>query len=63
MQYNIVITAIKIFLKYFNINLFNRRVNFFNIIIIKNKLKAINEIIYFNVFNNLEYYLKLTNYL
>ena len=63
MKYNIIIISIKIFLRYLNINLFNRKINFFDIIIIKNKLKIINEIIYLNIFNDLEYYLRLTSYL
>ena len=63
MRYNITITLIKIFLNYLNINLLNRRVNLFDIVIAKNKLKAINEIIYLTTFDDLEHYLDLIDYL
>ena len=53
----------KIFLSYLNINLFNYKVNLFKIIIIKNKLKIINKIIYLATLNDLEYYLDLIDYL
>ena len=55
--------SIKIFFNYSNINLLNYKINLFDIIIIKNKLKTINEIIYFIIFNNLKHYLDLINYL
>ena len=53
----------KIFLSYLNINLFNYKVNLFKIIIIKNKLKIINKILYLATLNDLEYYLDLIDYL
>ena len=62
-KYNIIIILIKIFLNYLNINLLNRRINLFNIAIIKNKLKIISEIIYFATLNDLEHYLNLIDYL
>ena len=63
MKYNITITLIKIFLDYLNINLFNRRINSFNIVIVEDKLKAISKIIYLATLDNLEYYLDLIGYL
>ena len=63
MKHNIIITLIKTFLNYSNINLLNRKVNLFDIIIIANKLKAINEIVYFDIFDDLKYYFNLINYL
>ena len=62
MKYNIVIALIKTYLNYFNINLLSRRVDSLKIIIIKNKLKIINKIFYFNIFENFEYYLNLIKY-
>ena len=62
MKYNIVITLTKIYLNYFNINLLNRKIDFLKIIIIKNKLKVINKISYFNIFGDFEYYLNLIKY-
>ena len=53
----------KIFLNYSNINLLDRRVNSFNIIIAKNKLKIISEIIYLATLDDLEHYLNLIDYL
>ena len=61
-KYNIVIILTKIYLKYFNINLLNRKVDFWKIIIIKNKLKTINKIFYFNIFEDFKYYLNLIKY-
>ena len=52
----------KIYLNYFNINLLKRKIDFLKIIIVKNKFKTINKIFYFNIFNNLEYYLSLIKY-
>ena len=42
------------FFNYSNINLLNRKIDLFNMIIIKNKLKTINEIIYFVIFKRFE---------
>ena len=53
----------KTFLNYSNINLLNRKIDLFDITIIADKLKAISEIIYFNIFNDLKHYLDLINYL
>ena len=63
MRYNIIITLTKIFLNYSNINLLNRRINLFNIIIAINKLKIISEIIYLATLSDLEHYLDLIDYL
>ena len=62
MKYNIIITLTKIYLNYFNINLLRRKIDSLKIITVKNKLKIINKIFYFNIFNNLEYYLNLIKY-
>ena len=62
MKYNIIIILTKIYLNYFNINLLSRKVDFLKIIIIKNKLKAINKIFYFNILEDLKYYLNLIKY-
>ena len=62
MKYNIIIILIKTYLNYFNINLLNRKVDFLKIIIIKNKLKFINKIFYFNIFEDFKYYLNLIKY-
>ena len=63
MKHNIIITLIKTFFNYLNINLLNRKINLFDIIIIENKFKIINDIIYFFIFNDLKHYFDLTNYL
>ena len=52
----------KTYLNYLNINLLNRRVDFLKIIIIKNKLKIINKISYFNIFEDFKYCLNLIKY-
>ena len=41
MKFNITISSIKVFLRYSNINLLNKKINFFNLISLKDKLKAI----------------------
>ena len=63
MKHNIIITSIKTFFNYSNINLLNRKIDLFDIITIKNKLKTINEIIYFVIFDNLKHYFDLMKYL
>ena len=62
-KHNIIISLIKTFFNYLNINLLNRKINLLNIIIIENKLKIINVIIYFIIFKNLKHYSNLINYL
>ena len=62
-KYNITISLIKTFFNYSNINLLNHKIDLFDIIIIKNKFKIINEIIYFIIFNDLKHYLNLIDYL
>ena len=52
----------KFYLNYFNINLLNRKVDFLKITIVENKIKIINKILYFNIFENLEYHLNLIKY-
>ena len=44
-------------------NLLSRKINSFNIIITKDKLKIISEIYYLSILDDLEYYLNLTGYL
>lgn len=63
MKYNVIIILIKTFLGYFNINLLDRKVDFFDIIIIKDKLKIINEIAYLNILKDFKYYFKFMSYL
>ena len=63
MKYNIVIMLIKTFFNYSNINLLNYKIDLFDMIIIKNKFKTINNIIYFVIFEDLKHYLNLINYL
>ena len=62
-NYNIAIALVKIFLRYLNINLLKRRVDLFEIAIADDKLKAISEIKYLSILEDLEYYLKLIDYL
>ena len=62
-KYNISISLTKIFLDYFNINLLNRYINLFNLIIIKDKLKIIKTLKYSIILENLKHYLDLANYL
>ena len=61
-KYNISILLNKIFLNYFNVNLLKRRVDSFELIIIKNKFEIIKIIKYSTTFKNLKYYLNLINY-
>lgn len=63
MEYNISILSGKTFLGYPNINLLNRRVDFFNIATANNKLKAISKIVYPRTLGDLKYYLGLIEYL
>ena len=63
MKYNIIITSKKTFLNYSNINLLNRKIDSFDMIITKNKFKVINVIIYLVILNDLKHYLNLINYL
>ena len=63
MKHNIVISSIKTFFNYLNINLLNRKIDLFDMIIIKNKFKAINVIIYLIIFDDLKHYLSLIDYL
>ena len=62
MKYNIIIILTKTYLNYLNINLLSRKVDFLKIIIIENKLKAINKISYFIIFEDFKYYLNLIRY-
>ena len=62
-EYNIVITSIKTFLNYSNINLLDRKIDSFDMTTAKNKLKAINEISYPSTLGDLKHYLGLTGYL
>ena len=63
MKFNIIISFIKVFLRYLNVNLLNKKVNSFNLILLENKLKAISNLQYFNTLRELEYYLRLIDYL
>ena len=62
-KYNISIFLIKIFLNYFNINLLNRRVDLFDLVIAKNKLEAIKALKYSITLKDLKHYLDLADYL
>ena len=62
-KYNISISLTKIFLDYFNINLLNRYINLFNLIIAKNKLEAIKTLKYSIILKDLKHYLDLADYL
>ena len=63
MKFNIIISSIKVFLRYSNINLLNKKVNSFDLILLEDKLKAISNLQYFSTLRELEYYLKLIDYL
>ena len=62
-KYNILISPTKIFLDYFNINLLERRINLFDLIIAEDKLEAIKTLKYLIILRVLKYYLDLINYL
>ena len=63
MKFNITISSIKIFLRYSNVNLLDKKVNSFDLILSKDKLKAISNLQYLNTLRELEHYLELINYL
>ena len=63
MKFNIIISSIKIFLKYLNVNLLDKKINSFNLISLENKLKAILNLQYLSTLRELEYYLRLIDYL
>ena len=44
MKFNIIIFSIKVFLKYLNVNLLNKKINSFNLILLEDKLKAISNL-------------------
>ena len=60
---NISIKSIKIFIVYSDVVLLKQKVNALNLIIIKEKLKAIAEIKFSETFENLKHYLKFTDYI
>ena len=62
-KYNILISSIKTFLEYLNINLLKRRVNLFDLVIAEDKLEAIKTLKYLTTLKVLKHYLDLTNYL
>ena len=62
-KYNVAISPNKAFIKYFNVKLFKRRINFIGLFIIKEILKIIAKIKYPKTFNILKYYFRLTGYL
>lgn len=62
-EYNILISLIKTFLNYFNVNFLKQRVNLFDLITIKNKFKTIKTLKYSTILKILKYYINLTNYL
>ena len=62
-KYNILISSIKIFLDYLNINLLERRINLFDLAIAENKLEIIRALKYSTILRALEHYLDLANYL
>ena len=44
MKFNITISFIKIFLRYLNVNLLNKKINSFDLISLKDKLKVISNL-------------------
>ena len=54
---------IKTYFEYSNVNLFDRKVNFFNLIFLKEKLKIISTLKYSYTFGKLNHYLRLIEYL
>ena len=55
--------SIKVYFEYLNVNLFNRKVNFFDLISLKKKLKTISALKYSYTLERLNYYLKFIGYL
>ena len=62
-KYNILISSMKIFLDYLNINLLKRRINLFDLVIVEDKLEAIKTLKYLITLRVLKYYLDLIDYL
>ena len=54
---------IKVYFEYLNVNLFDRKVNFFDLISSKEKLRVISTLKYLYTLEKLNYYLKLIEYL
>lgn len=52
----------KVFFDYFDVILFDQKVNFLDLIIFEEKLKIINHLRYFKTFKNLKHYLNLIEY-
>ena len=50
--------SIKVYFEYLNVNFFDRKVNFFDLIFFKKKLKIISTLKYSYIFKKLNYYLK-----
>ena len=44
MKFNIIIFSIKVFLRYLNVNLLNKKINSFNLILLEDKLKTISNL-------------------
>lgn len=63
MKYNIIVSLIKAYLKYFDISLLGYKVNSLGLISSKEKLKAISSLKSLSTLNELEYYLELIEYL
>ena len=60
---NISIKSIKIFIVYSDVVLLKQKINVLNFTTTKERLKAIAEIKFSEIFENLKHYLKLTNYI
>ena len=60
---NIFIKSIKIFIEYFIINLFDQKMNSFDLTIVEDKLKIILLLKFSRILQQLKAYLKLINYL
>ena len=63
MKYNITMFSIKAYFEYLNVNLFDRKVNFFDLISLKKKLRVISTFKYSYILKELNYYLRFIEYL
>ena len=53
----------KTFFDYLDVVLFNQKINSFDFVIFEEKLKIINRLRYFKIFENFKHYLNLIEYL